>query len=217
MKKEVVLIFHLLRFFLLPPHPRRRERYQTFTMFPKMVVLDLDACLWDPEVYLLQGNPDKKIMGDLGNGTEGVVGATDGDQTVKLHPGAFLALRTLREMPDVKVAAASTSLNPTYSRTALDLLEIEPGVNVASCIHFSQIGRTGHLTKRKDKHIEGIHAESGIAYTDMLFFDDCNWGDHVTDLNQTYGVIGYKTPTGLKVDDWHAGLKHYAAEKAKQS
>eukprot|EP01061_Rhynchopus_euleeides_P018049 TRINITY_DN29887_c0_g1_i1.p1 TRINITY_DN29887_c0_g1~~TRINITY_DN29887_c0_g1_i1.p1 ORF type:complete len:185 (+),score=77.17 TRINITY_DN29887_c0_g1_i1:58-612(+) len=184
-------------------------------MFPKMIVFDLDACLWDPEVYLLDGTPNKPIEGDLGNGRRGIVAASDGRQQVQLHPGALYALQQLRGNPDVKVAAASTSLNPSYSHAALNLLEVEPGVKIMSCFHHHEIGRSGHLTSRKTTHFKHLREASGIEYSDMLFFDDCNWEDHVEDLQRTCGVTGWRTPNGLQMDDWHGALKHYATSKSK--
>ena len=183
--------------------------------FPRLVVLDLDACLWDPEVHLLDGKPSTPVHGDLGNGMRGVVGASNGTQTVTLHPGGLEALRQLRTMPHVKVAAASSSLIPEYSYGCLNLLEVEPGVTAMSCFHYHQIGREGKLSKRKTDHFALLREESGVEYGDMLFFDDCGWGDHVADLRDTFGVCGWRTPKGMQVSDWVEGLKHYAAEKKK--
>ena len=42
---------------------------------PKMVVFDLDDCLWHPEMHELSGCPKKPVIGDLGNGQQGVIGA----------------------------------------------------------------------------------------------------------------------------------------------
>ncbi|KAJ9463980.1 putative magnesium-dependent phosphatase P8B7.31 [Diplonema papillatum] len=176
---------------------------------PRMVVFDLDACLWDPEVYVLDGMPSTPIRGDLGDGTTGVVGASDGRQAVRLHPGSLVALRELRKDPGVVVAAASTSLVPKYSYEALRLLEVEPGVSAISCFDHLQIGRSGKLTTRKTSHFKLLHEATGIPYTEMLFFDDCNWEDHVSDLRQTLGVVGRATPRGLSVEDYRHGLDLY--------
>eukprot|EP00815_Leptocylindrus_aporus_P001896 CAMPEP_0116075892 /NCGR_PEP_ID=MMETSP0322-20121206/16909_1 /TAXON_ID=163516 /ORGANISM="Leptocylindrus danicus var. apora, Strain B651" /LENGTH=120 /DNA_ID=CAMNT_0003566045 /DNA_START=153 /DNA_END=513 /DNA_ORIENTATION=+ len=45
--------------------------------------------------------------------------------------------------------------------------------------------------------------ESGVPYNEMLFFDDCNWGDHVGDVGNVYGVIGYRTPYGLQLSEFY--------------
>ena len=90
-----------------------------------------------------------------------------------------------------------------------------------------------------------MHAESGVPYNEMLFFDDCNWGDHCsgeffcgvtllylhqillnifltfesfshyTDVTATFGVVSQRTPRGMQIDEFHAGLEKYKNE-AKQ-
>eukprot|EP01064_Diplonema_japonicum_P037410 TRINITY_DN8744_c0_g1_i2.p1 TRINITY_DN8744_c0_g1~~TRINITY_DN8744_c0_g1_i2.p1 ORF type:complete len:181 (+),score=48.94 TRINITY_DN8744_c0_g1_i2:53-595(+) len=175
---------------------------------PTMVVFDLDACLWDPEVYLLDRKPSTPVKRD-----GRVVGASDGSQTVTLHPGAVVALNELQEMPDVKVAAASTSLNPSYSYECLRLIEVAPGVSAQSCFDYLQIGRSGKLTTRKTTHFKFLQQESGVSYSEMLFFDDCGWDDHVGDLQRTLGVTGHRTPNGLQVSDWREGLRKFRASK----
>eukprot|EP01060_Flectonema_neradi_P020649 TRINITY_DN28168_c0_g1_i1.p1 TRINITY_DN28168_c0_g1~~TRINITY_DN28168_c0_g1_i1.p1 ORF type:complete len:199 (+),score=31.76 TRINITY_DN28168_c0_g1_i1:58-597(+) len=177
-----------------------------------MIVFDLDSCLWDPEVYVLHGMPSRAIRGKLPCGNEGVVGAADGRYTVKLHPGSFVALNELRG-GDIKVAAASSSLEPKYSMECLKLLEVAPGVNALSCFDYLQIGRTGKLTSRKTTHFKYLQQESGIDYSEMLFFDDCNWDDHVRDLKRTIGVVGVQTPNGLQVSDYRRGLELFAKER----
>eukprot|EP01065_Artemidia_motanka_P012206 TRINITY_DN16688_c0_g1_i2.p2 TRINITY_DN16688_c0_g1~~TRINITY_DN16688_c0_g1_i2.p2 ORF type:complete len:139 (+),score=13.80 TRINITY_DN16688_c0_g1_i2:38-418(+) len=89
----------------------RREEYPR--PLPKMVVFDLDACVWEPEMYQLPGCPSQEVRGSLPGG-EGVVGMRCGSRgpTVRLFPGALRALNELRtnpELADVEVACASSS------------------------------------------------------------------------------------------------------------
>ena len=184
------------------------------SVLPKMIVFDLDSCLWDPEVYILNGMPSKAIKGKLPCGNEGIIGAADNQYTVKLHPGAFVALNELRG-GDIKIAAASSSLEPRYSMECLRLLEVAPGVNALSCFDYMQIGRTGKLTSRKTTHFKYLKEESGIDFKDMLFFDDCNWDNHVKDLRKTIGVIGFETPSGLQISDYRNGLALFNKERSK--
>jgi len=78
-----------------------------------------------------------------------------------------------------------------------------------SMVQFAQIGRTGKLSSRKTTHFKLLHEESGVPYNEMLFFDDCNWGDHVGDVGNVYGVIGYRTPYGLQLSEFYDGLASY--------
>ena len=38
---------------------------------------------------------------------------------------------------------------------------------------------------------------------------DCNWGDHVATVGNAFGVIGYRTPSGLQYHEFEAALKKY--------
>jgi len=185
---------------------------------PTMVVFDLDDCLWHPEMHELDQPPTKRITGDLGNGQVGVVGLQAGREIVQLYPGALVALQELTTRPELQsvvVAAASTSLEPAYAHTCLDRLEFLPGRSVVSRMTHLVIGRSGKLTKNKVTHFRELHAESGVPFDEMLFFDDCNWEDHCARVNEAYGVVGHRTPKGLQVEDWHEGLRKYAeARKA---
>ncbi|KAL7463235.1 hypothetical protein ACHAXS_003608 [Conticribra weissflogii] len=166
---------------------------------PKIIVFDLDDCLLFPEAHELSGMPSQPVEGPLDPnnpstsplGTVGMRvpsrrrGGYDLDgEVVELYPCARLALRELATNPKyrhVEIAVASTSLEPSYSRAALRGIEIIPDVSVMDMISYSQIGRSGKLTSRKTSHFRVIHEESGgVPFEDMLFFDDCNWQDHVS-------------------------------------
>lgn len=55
----------------------------------------------------------------------------------------------------------------------------------------------------KGTHFKSLHKASGIAYKDMLFFDDCNWGDNCRDVEWACpGVVTTKTPSGLTPQKW---------------
>lgn len=132
--------------------------------------------------------------------------------TVKLFKGArdaLVELATEDKYKDVIIAAASSSEEPSFSNACLDNIEVIPGVTMRSMFQYDQIGRTGHLTSRKTTHFKELHKESGIPYNEMLFFDDCNWGDHVADVGNVFGVIGQRTPRGMQLREFHDGLNKY--------
>ena len=71
-------------------------------------------------------------------------------------------------------------------------------------------------SNKAQTHFPRIRKITGIAYDKMLFFDDCNWGDHCgmvargcTEDSTGKGVVGHRTPTGLRVSDWYKGLELY--------
>ena len=45
--------------------------------------------------------------------------------------------------------------------------------------------------------------------------DDCNWGDHVDDLNAEFGVVGVRTPDGLRMEEFHIGLEKFQEDNKR--
>ncbi|CAK9085724.1 unnamed protein product [Durusdinium trenchii] len=57
----------------------------TWAMLPSLIVFDLDACLWSPEMYELSSPPSSYCSKRRG--------VAAGAQTVRLFPGAEAVLR----------------------------------------------------------------------------------------------------------------------------
>ena len=205
---------------------------------PALIVFDLDDCLWTPEMHELSGMPSKPIEGPLDPNNPdsplGTIGLAvprgkrggwgsyndDDEEVVELYHGARLALRELISNPEYKniqIGVASTSLEPSYSRACIAGIEISQEIYLKDIISYAQIGRSGQLNSRKVNHFKFIHEESGVPYEDMLYFDDCNWGDHVRDVQNEFGVVGVRTPCGLRLEDFHEGMQLFAEEKRKTS
>jgi hypothetical protein len=198
---------------------------------PAMVVFDLDACLWAPEMFQLPSLPTQEILAQ--GRCVGLRCAPRGP-TVELFPGALHALRMLLTQPEwrgTRIAAASSSLEPAYSFACLRAIEVSrerraagstwltqcvhaatpchatsrhattrtarpspassrqrprrplfqvlPGRPLLSedpartVFHHAAVGRTGRLSPDKRTHFSVLAAESGVPYSEMLFFDDC--------------------------------------------
>mmetsp|Transcript_16028 Transcript_16028/g.34733 ORF Transcript_16028/g.34733 Transcript_16028/m.34733 type:complete len:202 (-) Transcript_16028:296-901(-) len=191
---------------------------------PSLIVFDLDDCLWTPEMHELPGCPEIPVHGDLnpivgvtttnGNQQKGVVGlqVPRYRDTVTLYDGARRVLYELATNPiykDVHLATASSSLEPSYSYACLDGIEILPRLCLGDMMSYNQIGRTGKLSPDKVTHFRELHEESGVPYNEMLFFDDCNWGDHCQRVTQKFGVVSQRTPHGLQWDEFQKALKKY--------
>ena len=50
---------------------------------------------------------------------------------------------------------------------------------------------------------------TGPSNCNLFFISDCNWGDHVGDVAQTFGVLGQRTPRGLQWDEFQQALANY--------
>ena len=167
-----------------------------YQVYPELTVFDLDMCLWSPEMYTLDDIPTKgdAIYGPLVPGednTKGVIAVKSGYEQIKLFPAARKVLQDFynNKYPGMKIAAASSADTPRavkIGRTAMDILEILPGVTMRECFRKGwdanyegnmQIGRTPPLSSDKaDTHFPILQKATKIPYTKMLFFDDCNWG-----------------------------------------
>ena len=134
---------------------------------PKMIVFDLDACLWMPEMFELTAPPTKYDPSQNG--------VRAGQETVKLFQGAQEVLRTLLtedRFQGVKIAVASSTTEPKYANRCLEELRIDPTgervERVADLVDFRQI----YPGSKGRQHFPALREESGIPWTQMLFFDD---------------------------------------------
>lgn len=103
-------------------------------IFPKLVVFDLDDCLWRPEMYTLSEIPTKVLRGKLGrSGEEGNIGVYSDYQIISLYPYALQLLQDyyLDKYPNYMrfaiASSADTPLAVAIGKAAMDLLEILPG------------------------------------------------------------------------------------------
>ena len=146
--------------------------------------------------------------------------------TVSLFPPARIIIDRLHanyyDFPESMLfATASSSEEPSYSRACLNNLTTSKGIKINGLFHAHAIGRTGELSSRKTSHFamlkKSIKDSYGVDvdYGDMLFFDDCNWGDHVGDLGKTLGVTGVRTPAGLTVELFEKGLELFRKNRGK--
>jgi len=175
--------------------------------------------------------PSEGVRGDLNGRGEGVVGVRSGSDVIRLFPDA---LRVLQEFWDgehgsTKLAVASSADTPfaaSIAQAALDMLEVVPGVTLrdvlcrghpAGLSDHIRIGRTPPLSSDKSKtHFPLIREATGVAYDEMLFFDDSNWSDHCAIVSRNCpGVVAQRTPRGLQYSEFVTGLKKFAAAKSK--
>lgn len=195
-------------------------------VLPQLVVFDLDQCLWHPEMYTLDELPSDPVIGKLGTYGDGVISVRSGYEQIQLFPDALRILQEyyLNMYPNIRIAAASsadTSRAVQIGRTAMNILEVLPGVTMRQVFAKNwpagfegnlQIGRTPPLSSDKSAtHFPILKRETGIDYPGMVFFDDCLWGDHCANVARNCpGVVTQKTPRGLQTSEWKAALRAYS-------
>lgn len=211
-------------------------------IFPTLCVFDLDACFWTEEMYTLRDvvDPAKNVRGSLGADVgEGVVGAVSGRHVIRIHPGALRAMQAFArgECGTMRMAAASSADTPLATRigrSALDQLEILPGLTARAAFAIGwpegfegnlQIGRSPPLSSDKSAtHFPILRRETGAPYDEMLFFDDCGWEDHCervarrcVEARSGLGPVTVRTPRGCRVEEYARGLALYDARARKIS
>lgn len=204
-------------------------------MYPELTVFDLDACFWDQEMYEMPALPSDTVMGDLNGRGQGVIGVMSGRHQISLHKGSLQALQDHADgkYPGMRVAFASSADTPfaeKIGRACLKMLEVLPGMTVWDLVvgrdwkgvDVNQIGRQPPLSSNKARsHFPRLREATGIRYDRMLFFDDCNWGDHCgmvvngcKEPDTGRGPATVRTPYGLGIKEWQAGLEAYAKQAA---
>ena len=205
---------------------------------PKLCVLDLDMCVWSPEMYELYEVPkagECEVRRDLNGRGEGVAGVMSGGDCIRLFPGALLALQEVADgkYPGMRLAAASSADTPlaeTIGRAAMKILEVLPGLTVYDVLTRGfegqmqdppergpvnlQIGRQGANGLSSNKaatHFPILKEATGVEYSEMLFFDDSAWSDHCAMVERGCpGVVTQRTPRGMQETEWRNALRKFA-------
>ena len=215
------------------------EEEEGGSTIPELVVFDLDACLWDQEMYEMTAIPSSTnvIKGDLNGKGKGVIGVMSGRNQISLHKGSLIALQEHWDgtlYPGMKIALASSADTPfaeQVGRATLKLLEVVPGITIWDVlmrdwenVDVNQIGRQPPLSSNKAQtHFPRLKQATNIRYDRMLFFDDCNWGDHCSmvanackETDTGKGVATQRTPRGLGEREWRNGLQTYATQQSQR-
>ncbi|KAJ7276602.1 magnesium-dependent phosphatase-1 [Mycena rebaudengoi] len=177
-------------------------------MFPQLIAFDLDYTLWGFWIETHTG-PLQRF------GQDEVVDAHGAP--IEFYPDVPALLRRLHEQ-GVIVAACSRTHTTDLAREALTLLLVpakdgddstaeptqpQPAIELFSNL---QIYPGSKLT-----HFRTLHAETGIPYEQMLFFDDEPRNREVERL----GVTFHLTPRGMSNAEFDAGVKNWAVPRSK--
>mmetsp|Transcript_19804 Transcript_19804/g.39270 ORF Transcript_19804/g.39270 Transcript_19804/m.39270 type:complete len:181 (+) Transcript_19804:90-632(+) len=173
------------------------------TRIPTLVVFDLDACVWFPEMYQLWGGgaPFEYVAEDNS--------CTDARGTsVRLLGAIPEVFEEVRERGG-KIAIASRTDEPSWARELLTKFTTVNGNTLESLVE-------GNLTEMykgsKTKHFESIRRKSGVPFEDMIFFDDDP--ANIRDVG-SLGVVSILTPDGVTREAWDRGMEAFALSVSK--
>ncbi|KAJ3751581.1 magnesium-dependent phosphatase-1 [Lentinula raphanica] len=165
------------------------------TRLPKLVVFDLDYTLWDLWI-------DTHVTGPLHRDKNNVNEVLDKyGQSISFYKHVPQILRRLR-FAGVTIAAASRTSAPTLARSALNLLlvpPIVPPMNDSGSGSNEGLAKAVRATEFFDQleiypgskltHFKRLHQKTGIAYSEMLFFDDEHRNKEVEELGITFHLV----------------------------
>merc|ERR1719221_1051780 len=123
---------------------------------PSLIVFDLDACLWTPEMFELNAPPSKY--------DKNVGGVRAGSDVVRLFDGAAAVLaRCATERKGgiftaTAFAAASSTTEPHFAQTCLRQLPVEGGTSVSEMLTYTQI----YPGSKGRQHFPALQRESGV-------------------------------------------------------
>ncbi len=160
------------------------------SMLPKVLVFDLDGCVWSPEMYELmwgRGGAPFKLRSD------GDLDDCDNEH-IRLLGDVRNIMKELKTDPkwsDTLVGIASTCNEPNWAHECLDKFEIGSGVKLRSVFDKNLIEIHSGL---KDGHLKAIQRQTGVSLRDMIFFDNQLDNCHVV---SRLGVTVSYVPRGV--------------------
>ncbi|PRW21055.1 magnesium-dependent phosphatase-1 isoform A [Chlorella sorokiniana] len=168
---------------------------------PRLVAFDLDATLWEPEMYQLMSGPKKQGVDRHGR----PVVITHSGEEVSLIGDAWRILHELAtdaRWQDVQIAYVSRTDEPQWASECLRMLALDNGLTLHELAHHHEI-----YPGSKRTHFRRIHERTGIPYEHMVFWDDMQWN---TKDVAGLGVVAIYAPQGLTAAAWEKGLQQRA-------
>ena len=164
---------------------------------PKVVVFDLDGCLWDPEMYMLswRGGAPFEPDGDA-------MLSQSGERVVLLGAARDILrqLRTTDDWSGTKVAISSRTDEPAWAAELLDKFRVDDMV-LGDCFDAREITK-----ESKSSHFRRLKEKYECDYEDMLFFD--NEYGNCQDVS-SIGVSVCYCPDGVTRGAWDLALESF--------
>ncbi|KAJ8602534.1 hypothetical protein CTAYLR_008338 [Chrysophaeum taylorii] len=163
---------------------------------PKVVVLDLDATVWTPELYTLRAPRSADVKAWRPRFGE----------DVRLIDGVLDVLRGLADSK-MQVAIASRTSRASWARSLLREIVVKDGVTLEDLCGL----RVQIYPGDKSEHFRKIRETTGVGFEDMVFFDDALEGRYGNCRPiAALGVLAVHTPRGLTSERWSTAIEAFA-------
>lgn len=182
-------------------------------LLPKVIVFDLDGCLWRPEMYELlyfsggRGAPfraDPSVEGQL---------LTRGDEPVYLLGNVRDIMRELwinKQWDGVSFGISSRTDEPDWARELLEKFEVEKGEERGEkATTLRDVFEGGPIEIAKDSkvnHFRRISERTGEKLEDILFFD--NESGNCREVARLGVTVAY-CPDGVTNEIWNLALEAF--------
>jgi len=163
---------------------------------PKLVVFDLDYTLWP---FWCDTHVTPPIRP---SGGEHVLDKY-GDQFA-FYPEVPQIFKEIQAHPDMRMCAASRTHAPRVAQSLLSMLHVD-GEPSSTFFAFTAWG-----TGSKIRHFQELHLHTGVAYDDMLFFDD---EGRNRDVHRQLNVCFVEVHSGMTLQVFHNGIAKWRKHK----
>lgn len=169
-------------------------------VLPRLVVFDLDACCWYPEMYMMSSGSPFSATED-----PSVMTSCRGER-VRLLGAVREIWQELDKEEEVGIAVASRCDVPAWARELLRSYKLEEGKTMWEAASEGELVEIYKGSKKK--HFRALHEKTRIPYEQMLFFDDDPY--NIREVG-ALGVVCVLTPDGVTRDAYRKGLELFAA------
>ena len=174
---------------------------------PKVLVFDLDGCVWDPEMYELWGGggaPFKNLPNGNLSDRSGTTVRLLGDVRQLMYE-----FKTNTLWSNTVIAVASSCDEPSWAKECIQKFPVGPDGDFKLNDVFS-LGHTEIYKGGKDRHLRSIQqkCKNGVTFKDMMFFD--NQYDNCNTVAKL-GVTVVYTPDGVTRQAFSEALERFPA------
>lgn len=155
---------------------------------PRVLVFDLDNCVWSPEMYELWGSGGAPFTPTK----DGNLKDRSGERVFLMGDvrNIFRELATLDRWKDTRVAIASRCDEPSWAAECIKKFSVGEGILLDQVFDGPREIHKGCKTT----HLKNIAKKTGVPLQDMIFFDD-QYGN-CRDVAELGVTVAY-TPNGV--------------------